>query len=161
MPPLAPAKVSADVRFPDLGTEGKSVKRVSGSVVGLTSSGESYEPNDNLKSLWVLALNFCRGEGAVETVDPTGHRDLLELLLRTSCKYWYMSIVSTYNFTSTSIFKVQLSPLRLSEQFEGKIPSRRRFPYSDRLTANPNYVLFNGDQNQEQLSLGTYTEPYS
>ena len=103
-PPLAPAKVSADVRFPDLGTEGKSANRMSGSVVGLPLSGESDESNDNLKTLWIVALNFCRAECAVDTVDSTGHRDLLELLLRTSCRYWYMSIVSKYNFTSTNIF---------------------------------------------------------
>ena len=35
---LAPPKLSADVHFPDLGTEGKNVRRMSGFVVDLTSS---------------------------------------------------------------------------------------------------------------------------
>ena len=39
-------KVSADVRFPDLGTEGKDARRMSGSVVGPMSSRESGESKD-------------------------------------------------------------------------------------------------------------------
>ena len=39
-------KVSADVRFPDLGMEGKNARRMSGSVVGPISSRESGESND-------------------------------------------------------------------------------------------------------------------
>ena len=42
--------LSADVRFPNLGTEDKNAKRMSSSVVGLTSSSESDESNDNLNS---------------------------------------------------------------------------------------------------------------
>ena len=34
-------KLSADVRFPDLGTEGKNEKRMSGSVLGLIPSSGS------------------------------------------------------------------------------------------------------------------------
>ena len=45
-----PHKFSADVRFPDLETEGKNAKRMSGSVTGLKSINKSDESNDNLKS---------------------------------------------------------------------------------------------------------------
>ena len=39
-------KVSAYVRFLDLGTEGKNARRMSGSVLGPMSSRESIESND-------------------------------------------------------------------------------------------------------------------
>ena len=38
--------MTTDVRFPDLGTEGKNARRMSGSVVGPMSSRESDESND-------------------------------------------------------------------------------------------------------------------
>ena len=47
--------VSADVRFPDLGTESKNAERMSGSVVGLISSRESGEPNDKTQILVAIA----------------------------------------------------------------------------------------------------------
>ena len=97
-------KVSADVRFPDLGIGGKNAEILSDFIVSLTSSDGSDETNDNLKTLSILALKFCRGEYTVETVVSTDHRDLPELLLRTSCTcesslqiILHLQIFSTYN----------------------------------------------------------------
>ena len=60
--PLAPRKLSIDVRCPDLGTEGKNARRMSQSVVDFISSCESHYLNDNLKPPLKYALGFCRDE---------------------------------------------------------------------------------------------------
>ena len=44
-----PQKLSTDVHFPDLGTEFKKARRMSGSIVGLISSSDSDESNNNVK----------------------------------------------------------------------------------------------------------------
>ena len=60
MQPLS-QKVSADVRVPDLGTEGKNARRMSGSVVGPISSRESGETNDITQNLVEIGTQFLQG----------------------------------------------------------------------------------------------------
>ena len=53
-------KVSADVRFPDLGTEGKNARRMSDSVPGPISSRESGESNDKPQILVEIGTQFLQ-----------------------------------------------------------------------------------------------------
>ena len=53
-------KMSADVRFPDLGTEGKDARRMSGSVPGPISSRESGESNDKPQILVEIGTRFLQ-----------------------------------------------------------------------------------------------------
>ena len=57
--------MSADVHFSNLGLEGKNARRMSDSLVGLISSSESDESNDNnnLKSWLRTALNLSGASG--------------------------------------------------------------------------------------------------
>ena len=51
--------ISADIRFPDLGTGDKNARRMSCSVVGPTSFSESIESH---KILLEIDTQFCRDE---------------------------------------------------------------------------------------------------
>ena len=53
-------KLSADVRVPDLETEGKVARRMSGSVVGLISSSESTKTS-NLASQFLRTPVMVKG----------------------------------------------------------------------------------------------------
>ena len=52
--------MSTDVRFPNLGTEGKNAKRMSGSVAGPQSSRESDELNDKSQILVEIGIQFLQ-----------------------------------------------------------------------------------------------------
>ena len=58
-------KVSADVCFPELGTEGKNARRMSDSVVGPISSRESGESNDKPQILAEIGTQFLQRRVAV------------------------------------------------------------------------------------------------
>ena len=53
-------KVSAYVRFPHLGTEGKNARRMSGSVLDPMSSRESIESNDKPQILVEIGTQFLQ-----------------------------------------------------------------------------------------------------
>ena len=55
--------MSADVRFPDLETEGKDARRMSGSVVNLISARESGKSNDKSQILVEIGNWFLQTSG--------------------------------------------------------------------------------------------------